>query len=189
MNNKEIMAIQASAELIYTAEQVELAINDMAEKMNCLLNDRNPVILTVMNGGMVVAGQLLTRLDFPLTIDSIYASRYGQHTTGNDIHWLHTPQTSLDQRTVLIIDDILDQGLTLEAIIHYCQEQGATSVYTAVLINKKLAVNKPVIADFVGLETEDKYLFGYGMDYKGYLRNAAGIYQMRRKTSPFRAEI
>lgn len=172
----EINKIELSADLLHNGSEVETAIDKMAEKINYLLNDRNPVFLCVMNGGVVISGKLLTRLNFPLTFDVINVSRYQNKIAGSEIQWIQKPETSLKGRTVLIVDDILDEGLTLEAIIEYCLEQGATSVYTAVLVDKKLEHKKPVIADFIGLEVENRYLFGYGMDYKGYLRNASGIY-------------
>jgi hypoxanthine phosphoribosyltransferase len=177
----EIAKIEASAELLHNESEVESAIDKMAEKINYLLNDRKPVFLCVMNGGVVISGKLLTRLNFPLTFDAINASRYLNNTSGGEVQWIQTPSTSLKDRTVLIVDDILDQGLTLEAIINYCLAQGASSVYTAVLINKKLDYKKTIIADFVGLEVEDRYLFGYGMDYKGFLRNAPGIYACKQE--------
>jgi hypoxanthine phosphoribosyltransferase len=175
MLNK-INDVKSSADLLHNEAEVESAIDKMAEKINYLLSDRDPVFLCVMNGGVVIAGKLLTRLTISCTFDAINASRYNNGTSGGDIQWIQKPETNLKDRTVLIVDDILDQGLTLEAIVNYCMDQGATSVYTAVLINKKLDHKKPIIADFVGLEVENRYLFGYGMDYKGYLRNAAGIY-------------
>ena len=175
MLNK-IAAIESSADLLYTESEIELAIDKMAEKINYLLADRNPVFLCVMNGGVVISGKLLPKLTIPCTFDAINASRYRNKTSGGDIQWIQKPETDLTDRTVLIVDDILDEGLTLEAIVNYCKNQGASSVYTAVLVDKKLEQKKPIIADFVGLEVENRYLFGYGMDYQGYLRNAAGIY-------------
>ena len=172
----EIKQVEATAEQLYSATEVENAIEKMAENITQLLADRNPLLLCVMNGGIVVAGKLMTRLDFPLTLDAINASRYRNETSGGEIKWVLKPGTPLQDRTVLIIDDILDEGITLQALYDYCREQGASSIYSAVLIDKKLNHKKPIVADFVGLETEDHYLFGYGMDYKGYLRNAAGIY-------------
>ena len=118
----------------------------------------------------------MTKLNFPLTLDAINVSRYGNETSGSKINWLQKPASSLKDRVVLIIDDILDEGLTLEAIYQYCQQQGAAHIYSAVLIDKQINKPKPAQADFVGLEVADHYLYGYGMDYKGYLRNAAGIY-------------
>ncbi|SJM94202.1 Phosphoribosyltransferase (fragment) [Crenothrix polyspora] len=114
----------------------------------------------------------------PLNIDAINASRYQNKTVGQTIEWILKPSASLKERTVLIVDDILDEGVTLKAIHDYCLEQGASAVYSAVLVNKILDHKKPIAADFVGLDVENRYVFGYGMDYKGYLRNAAGIYAM-----------
>ena len=172
----EIKQIEATAELLYNETQVEKAIDNMAEKINLMLAETNPVFLCVMNGGIVTAGKLLTRLNFPLTIDAINASRYRNTTTGKEIKWLHKPETDLKNRTVLIVDDILDEGLTLDAIYQFCEQQGTTSIYSAVLVDKNLGKPKPKQADFVGLQVINRYLFGYGMDYKGYLRNAPGIF-------------
>ncbi|NOQ63946.1 MAG: hypoxanthine-guanine phosphoribosyltransferase [Methyloprofundus sp.] len=174
---KEIQQIQENAELLHSEAEVEAALDRMAAEINSVLAELNPIILCVMNGGIVTAGKLITKLAFPLTVDAINVSRYGNQTSGSEqLNWLQTPVTSLENRTILIVDDILDQGLTLEAIYQYCQEQGATQVYSAVLIEKQLKQAKPIQADFIGLSVVDRYLYGYGMDYKGYLRNAAGIY-------------
>ena len=172
----EIKHIQETADLLCSAQEVEVALDKMAEKINTVLADLNPLILCVMNGGIVVAGKLITRLTIPLTIDAINASRYQNQTAGGSIEWILKPTTPLKNRNILIIDDILDEGITLAAIHDYCLEQGATAVFSAVLLDKNLGRIKPISADFIGLEVENRYLFGYGMDYKGYLRNASGIY-------------
>lgn len=173
---KEIQHVQATADLLYSERQVEAALDKMASAINDLLAGSNPLVLCVMNGGIVVAGKLLTRLAFPLNMDAINASRYQNQTSGGTIEWVLKPGTPLKDRAILIIDDILDEGITLAAIKEYCLEQGATAVYCAVLVDKLLDHEKPIQADFIGLQIENRYLFGYGMDYKGYLRNAAGIY-------------
>ncbi|MDD2864015.1 MAG: hypoxanthine-guanine phosphoribosyltransferase [Methylococcales bacterium] len=173
----EIKNVRETAELLHSKAEVEAALDSMAVQINQLLAERNPLVLCVMNGGLVTAGQLLTRLTMPLTVDAINASRYQNKTVGNDIEWIFTPRTSLKNRTVLLVDDILDAGITLAAIYDYCLEQGASSVYTAVLLDKDLPQQqKPITADFVGLKVADRYVFGYGMDYKGYWRNADGIF-------------
>ncbi len=172
----EIQQVEATADLIYSEAQVEGALDDMAAAINENLAGSNPLVLCVLNGGIVVAGKLLPRLTMPLTLDSLSATRYQNQTSGGIIEWLLKPETPLNNRTVLIIDDILDEGITLAAIKEYCLEQGAHAVFTAVLADKRLDHDKPIEADFVGLSIENRYLFGYGMDYKGYLRNAAGIY-------------
>jgi len=172
----EIEKVQKTAQLLHTEAEVEAAITKMAEQINQELNGTNPILLSVMNGGLVVAGKLLTQLDFPLTVDAVNASRYGNQTNGSEIHWKQKPASDLTGRVVLLVDDILDEGITLEAVYQYCKEQGASKIYSAVLIDKKINKAKPISADFIGLKVEDHYLYGYGMDYKGYLRNAAGIY-------------
>ncbi|MGZ8162904.1 MAG: hypoxanthine-guanine phosphoribosyltransferase [Methylobacter sp.] len=173
---EEIKHVQATADLLHSEQEIELAIDKMAQEINIALADHNPLLLCVMNGGVVTFGKLLTRLSIPLTIDAINASRYQNLTSGGRIEWLVKPVTSLKGRTVLLVDDILDEGITLQAICQYCREQGATAVYSAVLVDKILDHQKPITADFIGLKVENRYVFGYGMDYKGYLRNAPGIY-------------
>jgi hypoxanthine phosphoribosyltransferase len=173
---EEIKHIQATADLLYSEKDVEAAIDKMAEAINIELADCTPLLLCVLNGGIPTFGKLLTRLTIPLTIDTIKISRYQNQTSGGSIEWQGKPQTSIKGRAVLIVDDILDEGITLEVIYNYCKEQGATVVYSAVLVDKAIGHPKPLTADFIGLTVENRYVFGYGMDYKGYLRNAPGIY-------------
>lgn len=173
---EEIKHVQATADLLCSEREVEAALDNMAREINTKLADRNPLLLCVMNGGVVAFGKLLPRLTIPLTIDAINASRYQNKTSGGSIEWLVKPETPLKDRTVLLVDDILDAGITLKALCDYCREQGAADVYTAVLVEKILEQEKPISADFIGLKVEDRYVFGYGMDYKGYLRNAPGIF-------------
>ncbi|MEC4747820.1 hypoxanthine-guanine phosphoribosyltransferase [Methylomicrobium sp. Wu6] len=179
----EIQQVQETADLLFGEQEVEAALDQMAEQINRELLGTNPVFLCVLNGGIVAAGRLLTRLTMPLTIDAVNASRYQNKIMGSTLEWTLKPTTPLHGRTVLVVDDILDEGITLKAIVDHCLEQGAEAVYSAVLVDKRLDQEKPIKADFVGVETENRYLFGYGMDYKGYLRNAAGIYACKDGTA------
>ncbi|MFZ2725098.1 MAG: hypoxanthine-guanine phosphoribosyltransferase [Methylococcaceae bacterium] len=172
----EFQQVQKTAQLLYDAPTLEAALDSLAEKINTDLADKNPVVLCVLNGAIVMTGKLLPRLTIPLTLDSINASRYQNKTFGRGIEWLYKPRTSLQNRTVLLVDDILDEGITLKALRDYCLQDGATEVYSVVLIEKTLEHVKPLTADFVGLTIPNQYIFGYGMDYKGYGRNANGIY-------------
>ncbi len=173
---EEIAIVKQQALLLHSAEEVEAALDSMAAAITDKLQYSNPLVLCVINGGIIATGKLLPRLDFPLNLDSVHASRYRNATSGSDIHWLFKPTTPLAGRTVLIVDDILDEGHTLHAIVEYCREQGASAVYTAALFDKYLQVTKPIDPDFIGLTVANHYLFGYGMDYKGYLRNAPGVF-------------
>jgi len=173
---KEIQHVQQHAICLYTEVQLEAAIDAMAIAINQRLSDENPLVLCVINGGIIITGKLLPKLNFPLTLDSIHASRYRNSTSGSEMQWLYKPTTLLNGRTILVVDDILDEGHTLHAIVEYCLQAGAKAVYTAALLDKNIGKSKPITADFIGLNVENHYLFGYGMDYKGYLRNAAGIF-------------
>ena len=172
----EVKRIESDADRLYSRAEVDQAIAGVAAEVTAVLADRNPLVLTVLNGGVPFAGQLLTQLHFPLQLDSIQATRYRGATSGAGVHWLHEPSTSLEGRVVLIVDDILDEGVTLAAIIAHCRGKGACEVRTVVLVDKDIGRERPCEADFAALKAPNRYLFGYGMDYKNYLRNAPGIF-------------
>ncbi len=174
----KIQDVYKKSTRLFTTEEVEAALDRMAIDIHQTLHDQNPVLLCVMIGGLVPMGNLLPRLDFPLELDYVHATRYRGEITGGELHWKVRPSVNLANRTVLIVDDILDGGITLAAIVEEVKSMGATTVLTAVLVDKyqKRVENGLKNADFVGLQIEDHYIFGYGMDYNEYLRNAPGIF-------------
>ncbi len=179
----KIHSILEDAECLYSFEEVNEALDKMSLEITHELKDSNPLFLCVMTGALITTGHLLTRLHFPLELDYIHATRYRGATRGGDLHWLVEPRKSLHDRTVVIVDDIMDGGLTLSAVIDYCKQAKAKAVYTAVLVskNRKREPGVNFEPDFVGVTTEDKYLFGFGLDYEEYLRNAPGIYAVNIK--------
>jgi hypoxanthine phosphoribosyltransferase len=174
----KVESILKEAECLYSQDEVNQALDRMARDITSKLKDKNPIVLCVMTGALITTGHLLTRLHFPLELDYIHATRYRGTNRGGDLHWLVEPRKSLKGRAVLIVDDIMDGGLTLAAILDYCKQADATEMYTAVMVSKKRQREPGVNfePDFVGVETEDKYLFGFGLDYEEYLRNVPGIY-------------
>lgn len=168
--------VHDSAATLFDRAEVETAIRRVAAEITARLAGLDPLVLTVLNGGIIFCGNLLLELDFPLQLDSVCVSRYRGLTHGADLEWKLKPSIPLRGRKVLLVDDILDEGITLAALKRYCLEEGAEQVLIAVLVEKKLAREKPCQADFIGLEADNRYLFGYGMDYRNYLRNAAGIF-------------
>lgn len=173
---EEAWQVFQQADCLYTSDQVEGALDKMAISIAGQLAGVNPVVVCLMNGGVVPFGRLLTRLQFPLQVDYVHATRYGTRLRGGELEWIAGPFMPAMGRTVLLVDDILDEGTTIAAIEARYRADGAKAIFKAVLTRKdrprKIAVN----VDFVGLEIPDRYVFGYGMDYKGYLRNAPGIY-------------
>lgn len=167
------------AECIYNEHDVTQAISTVAMALNATFNNEQPVVLSVMNGAVFFVGQLLPRLNFPLELDYVHASRYQSGIEGRDIEWIVTPQTDLKNRCVLVLDDILDEGITLKAIVEKCYSLGAKQVKTAVLVEKKLEKEKSISADYVGFSVPNRYVFGCGMDVYGWWRNLPEIYALK----------
>lgn len=178
---EDMQRILDEADCLCSEAEIQQVIARMADDMTQRLAQSNPLIFTVMNGGLILTGQLLPRLHFPLQASYLHATRYRHQTTGGLLDWTVRPDIPLENRTVLIIDDILDEGATLDAIVAYCTAEGAKDVLTAVLVDKQhdRKARPGQKADFYGLTVEDRFLFGYGMDYKGYWRNAPGIYAVK----------
>lgn len=173
----------AQSEVIHSSSAIEAAICRMGQEITQALGDKMPVVMCVMGGGVVFAGQLLTKLSFPLEFDYIHASRYQNATTGKTISWKAMPKLDLTNRTVLLVDDILDEGITLKEIQQKFIEMGASDVYCAVLVEKVLNREKPIQANFVGLTVPDRYVFGYGMDAYGWWRNLSAIHALNLESS------
>ena len=176
ITQKEAADILLTADRLYSYAEIAQALDRLAVEITGKLSGEDPVVLCVLNGALIPTGHLLTRLNFPLRQDYVHATRYRGETSGAELEWIGRPSTSLQGETVLIIDDILDEGITLSAIVKACREAGAKAVYSAVLVEKLHVRGMGYQADFVGLTVEDRYVFGFGMDYKGYLRNMPGIF-------------
>jgi hypoxanthine phosphoribosyltransferase len=178
MNTENPQQILAQSEIIHSTAEVEAAIVRLGNEITKVLENTTPVIICVMGGGVVFAGQLLTQLKFPLVLDYVHASRYQDGTVGKALNWKALPKLDLSGRTVLLVDDILDEGITLKEIHEKCLALGASQVLSAVLVEKKLKHIKPISAQFVGLEVPNRYVFGYGMDVYGWWRNLPAIYAL-----------
>lgn len=174
---EELAGVMERAECLHDAKAIDTALDELARAITQDMGELRPLILGVMTGAIVPLGRLLTRLTFPLEVDYIHATRYHKTTMGRELVWLARPQTPLRDRHVLLVDDILDEGHTFRGLIEACHEEGASSVKTAVLADKPNPRRVPgLTADFWGLNVPDRYVFGAGMDYKGYLRNIDAIY-------------
>lgn len=175
---ENIKIVLETATCLHTRAEVEVALDQMAAEMNSCLAHTNPLFLCVLVGGIIPLGCLLPRLNFPLEVDYLHASRYQGKTSGGELEWKAKHCKELTGRTVVIVDDILDTGITLKAVIESCLAEGASKVYSAVLVDKIGArlSDGLATADFTGLQIDNIYVFGYGLDYKEYLRNAPGIF-------------
>lgn len=178
---KTAQAVYEQADILYSEQEVEYALDKIAREITDRLATSDPIVICIMNGGLIATGKLLPRLDFPLRVDYLHASRYHGQTSAGELNWIKQNHQKLQDENILIIDDILDEGITLRAIVEFCQEKGAASVLSAVVVEKLHQRSNGFKADFIGLQVEDRYVFGFGMDYKGYLRNAPGIFAVREE--------
>ena len=176
MTREQYDAIAGRAELLVSSAEVRRILDRLAESITAALAEEDPLVLCVMNGAVITVGRLLPRLEFPLGIDYVHATRYRGATCGGDLEWHYRPKSSVRDRHVLVVDDILDEGITLDTIARACRDDGAESVHTAVLVEKQRRRSCDFEADFVGVRLPDRYLYGCGLDYKGYFRNVDGVY-------------
>ncbi len=179
LSNQQAEQILNDADLLYSADVVTETVQRMANEITEVLSDQCPLVLCVMSGAVVFSGQLLPLFRFPLDFDYLHVTRYNDKTCGGMIQWQTFPRNSLQGRTVLVLDDILDEGITLAAIQEKVLACGAGKFYSAVFAEKSLAKPKPLRADFVGLTIPDRYVFGFGMDIYGAWRNLPAIYAMK----------
>jgi hypoxanthine phosphoribosyltransferase len=183
-NQQEASQAMASARLVYSQDEIITSLKNISQEITELLSEKNPLVICIMNGGLVVSGYLLPMLNFQLQLDYLHATRYRGNTRGDKLEWLKKPSQSLQGRHVLLVDDILDEGCTLKEVKSYCEDAGAASVSIAVLLDKKHDRRVAGIeADFIALQVPDDYVFGFGMDYKEYWRNAPGVYAVTTELS------
>ena len=177
MSTANLADALARADLVHEHATLAAAIERVGREIDATLDGTPAVFLTVMQGALAFAGQLATAIRAPLAFDYVHATRYRGATQGGELAWIKRPSIAFAGATVLLVDDILDEGHTLKAIRDYCLEQGAARVLLAVLCEKRHGRTvEGLRADFVGLEVPDRYVFGYGMDYHEQGRNLPAIY-------------
>jgi len=180
LSKAQAQQMLAEAQLIHDAVAVDAAIARVGQAVSRDLSDSFPLVLCVMNGGVFFCGKLLPALHFPLSLDYVHASRYGDAVSGKQLRWRVEPQAELIRdRHVLIVDDILDEGVTLATICERIHALGASSCRIAVLTEKDTGREKPVRADYVGLRVPNEFVFGCGLDAYGVWRNLPALYALR----------
>jgi len=174
----DVLALQEKSKCIVSSEAIAKALDQLAGALTQTYQDKNPLFLCVMVGALIPTADLLQRLSFPLQIDYIHATRYQGEIQGGELEWIARPRIAVKDRHVVVIEDVLDGGVTLSAILADCKQAGARSVKSVVMVDKQREREPGAItsADFTGIEVPDLFLYGYGMDYQGYLRNIPAIY-------------
>ena len=175
---RTVVAKLRTAVPLFTSQQVEYAVDQAAIQLTVKLQDKNPILISVLHGGLVYTGMLMRRLSFPLQQGYVQIKQYGDKTTPGELSWQAHDMPNLSGRTVLIVDDIHDRGVTMQALLAWCKDQDAADVVTTVLVEKQLKITKPQHIDVPALVCEDKFLVGCGLDFAGYGRNLPAIYAL-----------
>lgn len=176
----DITEVLARSDLLYDRAEIESAIDGMAGRIRKDLHGQFPVFLTLMHGGLFFAARLGLALNMDAEFDYLHATRYHGETTGSGLAWLHRPSAVLEGRTVLLVDDIVDEGHTLKAVRDWCEDQGAAHVRIAAMAVKLHDRCVPGLeSDYSGFTVPDRYVFGYGMDINEHGRNLPGIYALK----------
>lgn len=168
------------ARLVYEAKEIERIIARMAGEIAADLAGRDPIVIPILLGGAFTAVRLTAHFDFPYEMDSVRLARYGDLRLGGKLHWYARPCLELDGRHLLLVDDVLDRGITLAAVEHELRRMNAASVSAAVLIRKRLArrADRPAV-DYVGADAPDRFLFGCGMDLDGRWRGLPDLWALQ----------
>lgn len=174
----EARQVLAQADCLHDAATVRDAVSRLATRIRQDYAELDPMVLCVMNGGLYATAAILSQLDFPLRQEYLHATRYRGSTSGGGLVWKRQPDDALIQgQHVLVIDDILDEGHTLAAIRRALGEFDPASLKVAVLVEKIHDRRvEGATAEYIGLQVEDRYVFGCGMDYKEYWRQLPAIY-------------
>lgn len=174
----EAVDVRRRARLVRSAADVDRAIARMAGELTALVAGRDPLVLAVMSGGVFTATAMCRHLDFPYAFDYVHLTRYGGGLHGGEIEWRAAPvRERVAGREVVVVDDVVDHGVTLTALVDALRARGVAQLRVAVLVRKDVATARPrPSVDIVGIEAGDEYLFGCGMDYKGYWRGLPALY-------------
>ena len=159
-------------EVLIPADELQSRIREMGRQITIDYLGRRPEIICVLKGAMVFMSDLIRAIDLPLTIDFIAVSSYGKEkSTTGEVRIVKDLDGPLDGRDIILVEDILDTGLTLNYLMNYFRSRGATSVRIAALLNKPDRRKAEVDLAYQGFEIPDKFVVGYGLDFDERFRN------------------
>jgi len=157
-------------------------LDQIAEQISADYRERELTVIAVLNGSLIFMADLLRRIPLPLKLDCIsVASYHGSTKTTGEVIFKQVALPDIQSRHLLILDDILDSGLTLAAIREKLETASPRSVRICVLLRKRKLRARPVEADYVGFEIEDEFVVGYGLDYMERYRNLPCIGVLRKE--------
>lgn len=164
--------------LFLTAEDIDKAVAQVAEMINIDMKGRDPLFLCILNGAFIFASDLLKKVEVDCEVSFVKLSSYVGTKTTNTVRELIGLDQVLTNRTVVIIEDIIDTGITMAHTLDKLRQLGAFDVRIASLLFKPEAFKKDYAIDYVGIVIPNEFIVGYGLDYDGYGRNLPDIYKI-----------
>ncbi|HHT23820.1 MAG TPA: hypoxanthine phosphoribosyltransferase [Bacteroidales bacterium] len=162
--------------LSITEETIQAAVKRVGEAINKDLADKDPIFICVLNGAFMFAGDLMKTVNIPCEITFIKLSSYvGTYSTGK-VHEVMGLNESVVGRNVVVVEDIVDTGITMEKIIASLKAKGAADIKVATFLQKPDALKRDIAVDYVAIKIPNEFIVGYGLDYDGYGRNLKDIY-------------
>jgi hypoxanthine phosphoribosyltransferase len=163
---------QDVGEVLITREQIREKTAELAREISGDYQGKNPLLVCILKGGLMFLADLIRQIDLPVEIDFIAVSSYGDRTESSGVvRILMDLETNIQGRHVLIVEDIIDTGRTLNYIIHNLRTRGPASIKICTLLNKPARRELAIPLDYVGFEIPDKFVVGYGLDYGEIYRN------------------
>ncbi|MGV8962336.1 MAG: hypoxanthine phosphoribosyltransferase [Candidatus Saccharimonadaceae bacterium] len=175
---KKVRILDKDFELFIDAATIQESIKRIAIDMNEDLKDKNPIFVAILNGSFMFAGDLMKHVNVPSEITFVRIASYKGLTSTKDIKEVLGLYEDIKDRTVVIVEDIVDTGHTIERLIHQFKALGPKEVKIATLLFKPKALVKDVKPDYVALEIPNDFIVGFGLDYDGYGRNLQDIYKI-----------
>ncbi len=165
--------------ILFTEDAIRVRVESLADEILERFAGRDLTLVCILKGSVVFAADLIRRLPVRLHLGFVTARSYGDGTTAGDLHIGGLDTEPLDGRTVLVVDEIIDTGRTLEGVVASLREAGAPEASTCVLVAKRARRAVAMEADLCGFVIEDEFVVGYGLDYAGEYRNLPFIGVLR----------
>src|SRR6056297_4302688 len=178
MDRKKIQVNDLTFELSIHRDTIQKRVSEIAKVINESLSEKNPIFLGILNGSFMFASDLFKQINIPCQITFLKLASYdGMKSTGS-VKQLIGINQDLKDRTVVILEDIVDTGVTLETIVRQLRGYEPNEIQVATILHKPDSLVRKVELDYVGFEIPNEFVLGYGLDYNGYARNLPEIYTL-----------
>jgi len=177
---KKIKYLDKEFKIFIPSKEIQNAISRIADKMNVDFKNKTPLFLSILNGSFMFAADLLKRLNFDCQISFVKLSSYCENSTTGKIEELIGFNENIKDRIVIILDDIIDTGITLEYIVNQIKELQPAEIKVTALFLKPQAYKKSISIDYLGIKIPDDFVIGFGLDYNGFGRNLKDIYSLNK---------